>query len=925
MAHAATSTRCAASWPRRAAARSGAGWRGSTRRRSSELLAASEADATHAERLYEETEGLPFLLVEYLGALRDAPPGRVRARPGLPAGARELLRARLDAGLGDRPPGARRGGGDRPLVRGRHRPRRQRPRRRGDGRRARGARRPRPRARGRGGLRLRPRAAAHAGLRGDEPRPPAPAARPRRRRAGARRRRRAPPPPRATSRSPGRDAEAAAAHVRAAEHARALYANAQALEHLEAALALGHPDRPRCTPQRGDLQTLLGDYGAALAELRGRPPARAPRTPRASSTASAGCTTAAATARSPRRTCAPRSTRERRRRARAESSPTSASSPTTAATRQRAAELAEQALDAGRARRRSARAGAGRTTCSACWPPAGRPEALEHLERSLELAEETGDLGARVAALNNLALAQRARGEHGRAIELTREALALCAAQGDRHREAALRNNLADLLHAAGRATTRWPSSSAPWRCSPRSAGTSRAPRCGSSRAGEAGRRPRGAGRARGAAARGGAPRTVRAGARPRRRRALPGHLGRGSGVPGTEGAAPAPVVYGRAAGPWVQYWLYFTANPQDRGIVRSGRHEGDWEMVQYRIDGGRAVEAVYAQHAGAERCAYDEVEQRGGRPVVYLANGSHAAYFHAGTRDRMWPDPNDEADGRGEVQRPGVVEIGEGAPAWMRRREPWGDARAGWAPFEQSSPPGPAFQHQGRWSDPAAWARRANPCTGRRCVEVGACDRKENALAAAAVAPLALLTLFGLPPPSRLGLGRRGGLGLVPGRENPRPGRGDRDRELEVRGERAVLGVDRPPVVAHPHLVAPGVDHRLDGQHHPLLQRHALAGRAEVGDLRLLVHRAPDPVAHQRAHDREPLGLDVLLDRVGDVAEPVPDPALLHRREQRAGGDLQQLRGDRRDLADRERPRRVGHPAVVDDADVHRQYVAAL
>ena len=37
-------------------------------------------------------------------------------------------------------------------------------------------------------------------------------------------------------------------------------------------------------------------------------------------------------------------------------------------------------------------------------------------------------------------------------LELTRTALELCAAQGDRHREAALRNNLADLLHAAGRA-----------------------------------------------------------------------------------------------------------------------------------------------------------------------------------------------------------------------------------------------------------------------------------------------------------------------------------------------------------------------------------------------------------------------------------------------------------------------------------------
>jgi hypothetical protein len=219
------------------------------------------------------------------------------------------------------------------------------------------------------------------------------------------------------------------------------------------------------------------------------------------------------------------------------------------------------------------------------------------------------------------------------------------------------------------------------------------------------------------------------------------------SGVPGTAGAVPAPVVYGRVAGGgWLQYWIYFAANPQDRGILRSGRHAGDWELVQYRVDGrGQPVEAVYAQHSGAERCGWPEVERRGGRPVVYLANGSHAAYFHAGTRDRMWPDPNDEADGRGTVQRPRVVEVTAREPAWMRFRGAWGGARAGWFPPEQSSPPGPAFQGRGRWSDPQGWAERARDCTGRRCAAAGACDGPETALAGgfAAIAALAGLLLL--------------------------------------------------------------------------------------------------------------------------------------------------------------------------------------
>ncbi|MGH2946818.1 MAG: Vps62-related protein, partial [Solirubrobacteraceae bacterium] len=141
-------------------------------------------------------------------------------------------------------------------------------------------------------------------------------------------------------------------------------------------------------------------------------------------------------------------------------------------------------------------------------------------------------------------------------------------------------------------------------------------------------------------------------------------------------GVAPAvePVAYERRAGRWRQWWLVFEHNGQDRGIVRTGRHAGDWELVQVRLDvAGRPVEVVYAQHSGAERCPWAAVEKRGGRPVVYLARGSHAAYFRPGVRDRMWPDPNDEADGRGAVVSPRVEQISAASPPWMRWPGPWG------------------------------------------------------------------------------------------------------------------------------------------------------------------------------------------------------------------------------------------------------------
>ena len=75
----------------------------------------------------------------------------------------------------------------------------------------------------------------------------------------------------------------------------------------------------------------------------------------------------------------------------------------------------------------------------------------KQFERALTLAERIGDTDIRVAALNNLALACGRAGDLERAIALTETALSTCREIGDRHREAALRNNLADLLRAAGR------------------------------------------------------------------------------------------------------------------------------------------------------------------------------------------------------------------------------------------------------------------------------------------------------------------------------------------------------------------------------------------------------------------------------------------------------------------------------------------
>ena len=178
-------------------------------------------------------------------------------------------------------------------------------------------------------------------------------------------------------------------------------------------------------------------------------------------------------------------------------------------------------------------------------------------------------------------------------------------------------------------------------------------------------------------------------------------------------------LVYGHVAveggETWLQYWLFYAYNPQDRGVFATGRHEGDWEFVQLRLDEARRPgAATFAQHSTAEACSFDELttERLGSVdvPVVYVANGSHASYSRADTFDRPWPDPNDEADGAVEV-RPAMKEITDDDPAWVGDPDPWGDSRAGWVPGEGSSPPGPMFQADGRWAHPGSFHASALPC----------------------------------------------------------------------------------------------------------------------------------------------------------------------------------------------------------------------
>ena len=252
----------------------------------------------------------------------------------------------------------------------------------------------------------------------------------------------------------GREPDAARAFRQAGDEARSVFANAEALSHLRTALSLGHPDVVGLQTAIGDLQTVMGDYAGALASLESAAAAGVPedlaevqhRIGRLHhrrgeyALAEARLHTALAAT-------APADTA-----ARASITVDLSLAAHSRGDTDQARALAEQA------RALAADAGDPRSLCQAhnllgmlATTDGDTDGALENLRRSKELADELGDHDLRVATLNNLALAHRGRGDLAGATDLTVAALDLCTALGDRHREAALHNNLADLLHAAGR------------------------------------------------------------------------------------------------------------------------------------------------------------------------------------------------------------------------------------------------------------------------------------------------------------------------------------------------------------------------------------------------------------------------------------------------------------------------------------------
>ena len=108
----------------------------------------------------------------------------------------------------------------------------------------------------------------------------------------------------------------------------------------------------------------------------------------------------------------------------------------------------------------------------------------------------------------------------------------------------------------------------------------------------------------------------------------------------------------------WLQYWLFYYYNDfQLLGpLLRGGKHEGDWELVQLRLERRRAARAGRLQpaHARREQGLDGRQQGRSTTPLVYVARGSHANYFGPGShwtgvlvRPRRRQGPADHAHAR--------------------------------------------------------------------------------------------------------------------------------------------------------------------------------------------------------------------------------------------------------------------------------------
>lgn len=172
-----------------------------------------------------------------------------------------------------------------------------------------------------------------------------------------------------------------------------------------------------------------------------------------------------------------------------------------------------------------------------------------------------------------------------------------------------------------------------------------------------------------------------------------------------------------------LQYWFFYVYNDWN------DRHEGDWEGIQLFFDAPDAASAIgrdpwlvaYFQHEGAELSdwvggAVEVVDDT--RPVVYVAEGSHASYYRAerwfGKSAQSGFGCDDTRPAHDETLPAVVLLRDEALPDWATYLGRWGERQ----PSFNNGPTGPITKAQ--WTNPVRfvdeegrWGAVALPAEG--------------------------------------------------------------------------------------------------------------------------------------------------------------------------------------------------------------------
>ena len=142
-------------------------------------------------------------------------------------------------------------------------------------------------------------------------------------------------------------------------------------------------------------------------------------------------------------------------------------------------------------------------------------------------------------------------------------------------------------------------------------------------------------------------------------------------GIAQNAAGGPAPLHFEfdlDAATPTITYYVFYPYN--DGPSVQN--HEGDWERVTLQLDPDtmEPINAVLSAHTHSSIVPIEDIaDPETGRPVVYVAGGSHAIYATPGTHDTEAPGFDDRT-----VPNPNNVPLSELEDAVIY--ENWGEMR---------------------------------------------------------------------------------------------------------------------------------------------------------------------------------------------------------------------------------------------------------